>query len=331
MKKVFFSISLLFLFFNMKAQTTTIAGEYKIVDIGTNGFGDFTRSLILLHEVFNGNVIEHNYAIGTITAMRGSTTSAGRINVVNVNTLSAYTNVVGTINAYDDDFYLNNTVWKLKTCIYAGKKYLAVEVPYGDSYHDWGFKFSGATKSTGENMKCVSYSVNGQPVNQNLISNIQDFNSKMVETHDVANLNITGNLGIGVNSTQGNRLAVNGTIHAKEVRIDLEAEKWPDYVFKTGHALPKLQEIESYIKSNGHLPGIPSAKVVQAEGVNVGEINTKLLEKIEELTLHMIEKDKEIKGLQDVNNKLENKLISQEETLDKILTYLKLPKSDHSK
>lgn len=80
--------------------------------------------------------------------------------------------------------------------MYNGNKYLAVDIPYSPAYHNWGYQFSGWTTSTGESMKCVPYLVNGQPVNQTLISNIQDFVPNMVETHMTAGFNITGKVGI---------------------------------------------------------------------------------------------------------------------------------------
>nr|WP_315425082.1 hypothetical protein [uncultured Pedobacter sp.] len=103
-----------------------------------------------------------------------------------------------------------------------------------------------------------------------------------------------GNVGIGTtNPTE--RLSVNGKVRAKEIKV--EASNWPDYVFEEGYQVGTLEGLESYIKANKHLPGMPSAKEVKANGIELGELNKKLLEKIEELTLHLIEKDKKIDAL----------------------------------
>lgn len=88
-------------------------------------------------------------------------------------------------------------------------------------------------------------------------------------------------------------LDVAGTIRSKEVKI--EATGWSDYVFGKNYSLPKLTDVENHIQKYGHLPNIPSEKEVLENGVNVVEMQAKLLEKIEELTLYVIEQDKEIK------------------------------------
>jgi len=112
-----------------------------------------------------------------------------------------------------------------------------------------------------------------------------------------------GNVGVGTTDTKGYRLAVNGKIRTQEIKV--EAANWPDYVFAKDYKLPSLKETEEHIKQKGHLPGIPSAKEVQSNGVDLGEINAKLLKKIEELTLHLIEKDKEITTLKKLSERVE--------------------------
>ena len=104
-----------------------------------------------------------------------------------------------------------------------------------------------------------------------------------------------GNTGIGTISPD-ERLSVNGRIRAKEVKV--EAVNWPDYVFKPDYRLTPLSELSDYIHKNGHLPGIPKATEVQTEGVELGDLNRRLLEKIEELTLHLIEKEEREQSMQ---------------------------------
>ena len=103
-----------------------------------------------------------------------------------------------------------------------------------------------------------------------------------------------GNVGIGTLDPQGYKLAVNGTIRAKEINVDSD---WADFVFKKGYKLPTLEEVEQYIGEKGTLPGVPSEEEVKANGVNLAETNALLLQKIEELTLYIIEMKKEINEL----------------------------------
>jgi hypothetical protein len=102
---------------------------------------------------------------------------------------------------------------------------------------------------------------------------------------------VKGSVSVGVISSQGHKLAVAGSVIAESVTVKLKSA-WPDYVFDDNYKMKSLSEIESFVNENKHLPGIPSKKEVEAEGVNLGEMNRKLLEKVEELTLHLIEKDK---------------------------------------
>ncbi|WP_024771244.1 hypothetical protein [Aquimarina macrocephali] len=104
-----------------------------------------------------------------------------------------------------------------------------------------------------------------------------------------------GKFGIGTTSPD-TELAVNGKIHAKEVKVDLTG--WPDYVFENDYSLPSLQEVENHIVKKGHLPNIPSASEVEKNGIQLGEMNAKLLQKIEELTLYMIAQNKKTEQLQ---------------------------------
>jgi len=115
-------------------------------------------------------------------------------------------------------------------------------------------------------------------------------------------INSTGNVSIGTSDAKGYRLAVNGNILATEIKV--QAAPWPDYVFSKNYNLPALQSIEKHIKKEGYLPDMPSAKEVESNGINVGEMNAKLLKKIEELTLYIIDQNKELLNQKDQLNNL---------------------------
>ncbi|MDR0506374.1 MAG: hypothetical protein LBH32_06115 [Dysgonamonadaceae bacterium] len=103
-----------------------------------------------------------------------------------------------------------------------------------------------------------------------------------------------GNVGIGTISPTA-KLEVNGVIRTKEVKI--ETANWSDFVFKKDYLLPSLQSVSEHIESHGHLPDIPSEQEVMENGVNMGEMQVKLLQKIEELTLYVIEQNRTIEIL----------------------------------
>jgi hypothetical protein len=104
-----------------------------------------------------------------------------------------------------------------------------------------------------------------------------------------------GNVGIGTTNPT-NKLEVAGTIRTKEVIV--ETTGWSDYVFAPDYRLAPLSEVEAHIQAKGTLPGIPSAAEVAEHGVSVGDMQAKLLAKIEELTLHVIEQEKRIAELE---------------------------------
>lgn len=104
--------------------------------------------------------------------------------------------------------------------------------------------------------------------------------------------NANGKLGIGTTATGNYQLAVEGTMGARKVQV--KQSSWADFVFKPDYQLPLLLELESYINSNQHLPGIPSEAEVLKDGIDVGEMNKLLLQKVEELTLYIINQQKQI-------------------------------------
>ena len=108
----------------------------------------------------------------------------------------------------------------------------------------------------------------------------------------------TGNVGINTNCPRST-LSVDGTIRAKEIIVTLEG--WSDYVFSPDYKLTGLYELESYVKEYRHLPGVPSESEVLEDGVRLGEMNAVLLEKVEELTLYVIELQKQIDDLKRQN------------------------------
>ncbi|TWF34896.1 hypothetical protein FHW36_11095 [Chitinophaga polysaccharea] len=114
--------------------------------------------------------------------------------------------------------------------------------------------------------------------------------------------NATGNVGIGTFTPKA-KLAVYGDILATKIKVSQTG--WPDYVFGKDYHLPRIAELEQYVLTHQHLPEIPSAKEVADNGLDLGDINKKLLQKIEELSLYIIQLDKKNKSLEERLEKVE--------------------------
>jgi len=153
----------------------------------------------------------------------------------------------------------------------------------------------------------------GKPNSKFIIGGYADYvpglNHKLIVQNGSAliegNVITNSNIGIGTSSfVDGNdtyRLSVDGAVRAERVRV---YTSWADFVFEPEYKLPTLKEVEAHIKEKGHLKDIPSAAEVEKNGIDVGEMNKRLLQKVEELTLYMIKMNEEIESLKkQVNEK----------------------------
>lgn len=126
------------------------------------------------------------------------------------------------------------------------------------------------------------------------------------ETDDNPTMFVTsGSVGIGT-TVPDQKLTVKGKIHAEEVIVDLNVPL-ADYVFARDYELMPLHQVEQYVQENSRLPEMPSAAEVKQKGMGMGEMQNKMLQKIEELTLYVIQQDKRIKALEEENQRLKEK------------------------
>ncbi len=116
---------------------------------------------------------------------------------------------------------------------------------------------------------------------------------------------------IGVNDSRNDedvfRVYGDGRIEGKSLRLTLDQTFWSDYVFEPDYDLMSIEEMEAYVLENKHLPGVPSAKEVEQNGINVVDMDATLLKKIEELSLYIIELHKELEQLKAANNSPQGK------------------------
>lgn len=119
-------------------------------------------------------------------------------------------------------------------------------------------------------------------------------------------------LGTTINTTSFEKMRVTYSgVYADQVTVELQSS-WPDYVFNEGYLLPELKKVESFIKTNKHLPGLPSAAEVSEKGINLGQMDASLLEKIEQLTLYLIDQNKKLAEVVSENEKLKVRLTNLE-------------------
>jgi hypothetical protein len=113
-----------------------------------------------------------------------------------------------------------------------------------------------------------------------------------------------GSVGIGTTNTHGHKLAVAGSILAEKVKVKQQSA-WPDYVFRPGYVLRSLEDLELFLLQHHHLPDVPSEREVKENGVDVGEMNAKLLKTVEEQALYIIELNKKLARLEARMNKID--------------------------
>lgn len=114
----------------------------------------------------------------------------------------------------------------------------------------------------------------------------------------------SGNVGIGTpftGNTEQYKLAVNGKIGAKAIKVEITSDAWSDYVFDEKYKFKSIHELEDFIKKYKHLPNVPSAAEVEKDGIDMATMDATLLAKIEELSLYIIEQNKRIEALEQQN------------------------------
>ena len=178
----------------------------------------------------------------------------------------------------------------------------------------------GNSGSTAFNVGAIFGKTNGNN-SQNSYFSFKPIDTSGTGWGDGLTIHAGGRIGIGTTSpsekleVNGNTL-IQGNLEAKKVKVTATPGSVPDYVFSKDYALRTIPELEEFIKANSHLPNIPNAKEIETNGQNLGEMQLKLLEKIEELTLYAIAQEKKLERLEKVDKdsqvlKKENKELKE--------------------
>ncbi|WP_422008187.1 hypothetical protein [Roseivirga pacifica] len=180
----------------------------------------------------------------------------------------------------------NTNSWELvgQKTGYTGSSYMQM-IPHKDSNDNYVY-----TKS----VRFTFYEASG-PSGRIGISELFYIQPELVAAYDglLLQYDHDGNVTI----PDGGNLTVSGEIESQKVKVTAQPGSVPDYVFAEDYGLLTIDQLAEYIKANSHLPNIPSAKEIETTGQDVGELQLKLLEKIEELTLYVIELKEEIEAL----------------------------------
>lgn len=175
-----------------------------------------------------------------------------------------------------------------------------------------GFKSSGSILGEGNfDLQGVSHFYNNVYVSGNIYHSGSFYlnSNLLVSSQWQSNSNClfySDKIGIGTTNPGTFKLAVEGNIGARGLKITLQ-NPWPDFVFSEKYDLMKLPELKKYIEENNKLPNVPSEQEVKDNGMDVEEMTAKLLQKVEELTLHVIRLDEQNKELQSEIEILNNK------------------------
>jgi hypothetical protein len=170
-----------------------------------------------------------------------------------------------------------------------------------------------ATWQTVSGLSAAGWSFGGNAVSaSSSIGTTSNYDLPFV-TNNIERMRIGANGAVGIGTANindaGYKLFVEGNIRTRKVRVDQQI--WADYVFEHDYKLRSLQEVEQYIQEQKHLPEVPSAAAVKQEGVDLGDNQVVLLKKIEELTLYIIQQQKQLQAQQQRIEVLEQKLIEK--------------------
>ena len=290
---------------NTVNSDASIAIGYKIKNTTgygiTIGYGRNTTDKVLLNNT-DGIMMGMNSDKPTLFISWSETDGrTGRVGIGNVTEPQAKLHVKADNYSYDGedaDIMLEPTRSDKKAAVYFRNKNNSISVSGNQmifAASKYSFTNAGITlgKNTATQVPEISFGSQGGGIS--------------VGTDRIMSFT-TGKVGIGCeNTVEGYALAVKGGLISTRVTVRI-FDNWPDFVFAPGHTMMSLYELEEYIGLNHHLPEVPSAEEVSEQGIDLGEMNAILLQKVEELTLHVIELQKQIDAQQNKIDAQQNEI-----------------------
>jgi len=260
---------------NIWTNVMTIKRNGGNVGIGLNPQGRFqVRGGTSNTSYLNGVAVYNNTGAAIRSSLSVTSDDDGRINLYN-----SSTSLKVLINSVGDSYFNGGNIG-----IYASspKARLHVSGIATDQVGGDGIMLSDDTNPT----RAFIFRLDNTSKNFHIDSRYNN-----TWTNALTILRNGGNVGIGIDNPDS-KLVVDGRIRSEEVKVEII--NGPDYVFESNYELRTLQETKEYISENKHLPEIPSAKEMEANGVDLGDMNMRLLKKIEELTLYIIEQNERL-------------------------------------
>lgn len=271
---------------NLLIENSGIEGAYLLINSGRNNRPALTSYKILGNEYWNSGILydengNQKYSIGTSQALSSSKL-----------TIQSNGNIGISTNSPSDGLQIGdfNNIANLKINIPGVYNFEQIKLgQYGNGACGLELiNHSGATNSNG--VRLLSNTDNGIAGLQIQTASPTNSYQNLSYTTRLA-INTDGNIGIGT-IAPSYKLDVCGTIRAREVKVDLQGTCVPDFVFKKDYKLMGLNELEKFVTTKQHLPEIASEKEMIEDGLNMKEFQMKLLQKMEEMTLYIIEQNK---------------------------------------
>lgn len=261
--------------------------------------------------LYNGNHIQWKHYNGTDYIPKMSLSNSGKLGL-GVATPSSTLDLVGSAISGGESLLnlkvsdASNDYFNISNATGSSGQFIPMIQGYRDSDNRYSMMFSAITPSSNDHgsIPLMSFDARIRNINgaQSTIATRPLFQwNNFTTTHMTMLAN--GSLGLGTKNPGSHKLAVEGSIGARMIVCD-PSGGWADFVFDPDYQLPTLEAVEQHIAENGHLPEIPSEKEVLDKGINLGEMDAKLLQKIEELTLYMIQSNKRMNKLEQENAEL---------------------------